>query len=66
MTTLLRPSLSLLPGYVAALERGWSPDSLNDKATAEEFAAIASDPVGFIAGHEDLEALGAPIRLPDD
>ena len=66
MTALLRPSLNLLPGYVAALERGWSPDSLNDNATAEEFAAIASDPAGFIAGHEDLEAIGAPIRLPDD
>ena len=66
MTTLLRPSMELLPGYVAALERGWSPDSLNPTATAEELAAIATDPAGFVAGHEDLEALGAPLRLPDD
>ena len=66
MTALLRPSLALLPEYVAALERGWSPDSLNANAAAEEFAAIASDPAGFIASLEDLEALGAPIRLPDN
>ena len=66
MTTLLRPSMELLPGYIAALKRGWSPDSLNPAATAEELAAIASDPAGFVAGHEDLEALGAPLRLPDD
>ena len=65
MTNLLRPCVELLPGYVTALERGWSPDSLNPTATAEELVAIASDPSGFIAGHEDLDALGAPIRLPD-
>lgn len=65
MTTLLRPSMELLPAYVAALERGWSPDSLNPTATVEELATIASDPSGFIAGHEDLDALGAPLRLPD-
>lgn len=65
MTVLLRPSLALLPGVVAALERGWSPDTLRPAATAEELAAIASDPEGFVAGLEDLDALGAPIRLPD-
>ena len=65
MTILLRPSLELLPEYVAALERGWSPDSLRVTATAEELAAIASDPAGFIASLEDLQALGEPIRLPD-
>ncbi|MGI4797410.1 MAG: GNAT family N-acetyltransferase [Janthinobacterium lividum] len=65
MITLVRPSLELLPDYVGALERGWSPDSLNATATAEELAAIASDPAGFIACFEDLEALGPPTRLPD-
>ncbi len=65
MITLVRPSLALLPAYVVALERGWSPDSLNASATAEELAAIAADPAAFVAGFEDLEALGAPIRLPD-
>ena len=65
MTVLLRPTLELLPGYAAALERGWSPDSLSATATAEELAEIASDPAGFIASLEDLEALGTPIRLPD-
>lgn len=65
MTVLLRPSLELLPEYVAALERGWSPDNLRATATAEELAEIASDPAGFIASLEDLDALGALIRLPD-
>ncbi len=65
MTILLRPSLDLLPGYVAALERGWSPDSLRAAATAKEPAAIASDPAGFVASLDDLQAPGAPIRLPD-
>ncbi|MGI3777255.1 MAG: GNAT family N-acetyltransferase [Janthinobacterium lividum] len=65
MTTLVRPTLALLPEYVAALERGWSPDSLNAAATAEELAAIAADPAAFVAGFEDLDALGEPIRLPD-
>ena len=66
MTVLLPPSIELLPDYVAALERGWSPDNLRATATAEELAAIASDPAGFIASLEDLEARGAPIQLPDD
>ena len=65
MTVLLPPSIELLPDYVAALERGWSPDNLRATATAEELAAIASDPAGFIASLEDLEARGAPIQLPD-
>ncbi len=65
MTALVRPSLDLLPGYVAALERGWSPDVLNADATREELEAVAADPEGFVAGLEDLQALGAPIRLPD-
>ena len=65
MMRLLRPSPELLPGYVAALERGWSPDSLSATATAEELAAIDADPSGFLAGLEDLDALGTPIRLAD-
>ena len=63
---LVWPSREYLPSYVAALERGWSPDSLRGKvATREELARIAEDPNRFIASLVDKEAAGDPITLPD-
>ena len=41
---LVWPSRDYLPGYVAALERGWSPDNVRGQAAAqEELARIATD-----------------------
>lgn len=63
---LLRPSRELLPGYVDALERGWSANSERGREAAlEELAQIAADPDGFLALMEDREGRGPPIKLPD-
>jgi predicted acetyltransferase len=63
---LATPSLDHLPSYVAALQRGWSPDNMRLlAATHEELAAIAADPAGFVAGLDDPEAKGGPIKMPD-
>ena len=62
---LVWPSLEYLPGYVAALERGWSHDNLRPEAAREELDEIARDPAAFVASKVDIEAKGAPIVLPD-
>ena len=60
------PSLELLPGCVAALETGWSPDHLRAEVAArEELGRIAKDPEVYVAGLVDREAKGAPVSLPD-
>ena len=63
---LVWPARDFLPGYVAALERGWSPDNLRGAAAAaEQLARIHADPDAFLASLVDREAAGAPITLPD-
>ncbi|HSU17482.1 GNAT family N-acetyltransferase [Longimicrobium sp.] len=63
---LVFPSDEHLPGYVAALERGWSPDNTRPEAAIrEQLAAIASDPAAFLRGMVDLEAKGPAVTLPD-
>lgn len=63
---LVWPSREYLPGYVAALERGWSPDNLRGEAAArEELARIAADADAFLASLVDTEAKEGPVVLPD-
>lgn len=63
---LVWPASEYLPGYVAALERGWSPDNLRGEAAArEQLIRIAADPEAFLLSLVDLEAAGDPIALPD-
>jgi predicted acetyltransferase len=63
---LVWPSGDYLPGYVAALERGWSPDNVRGEAAArEELDRIAADAEAFLASLVDKEARGDPITLPD-
>jgi predicted acetyltransferase len=63
---LVWPARNYLPGYVDALERGWSPDNLRGAAAAaEHLARIDADPDAFLASLVDREAAGAPIVLPD-
>jgi predicted acetyltransferase len=63
---LVRPEEKHLESYVAALERGWSPDNTRIAETArEELARIREDQVAFLAAMEDREAKGPPITLPD-
>ena len=63
---LVWPARYYLPGYVAALQAGWSPDNLRAAAAAQEqLARINTDPDGFLASLVDREAAGDPIVLPD-
>src|SRR5207237_8375239 len=52
--------------YVAALERGWSPDNVRGAAAArDELARIAANANAFLASLVDKEAMGDPVTLPD-
>ncbi|SLN38153.1 Acetyltransferase (GNAT) family protein [Roseivivax jejudonensis] len=62
---LVIPTLDRLPGYVDALERGWTPDTLRPEVAGEQLDAIARDAGGFVARQDDPEARGGPVRLPD-
>jgi predicted acetyltransferase len=59
------PSFEELPGYVDALERGWSPNTMDDGAGRRELERIERDPARFLASLVDREASGDPIVLPD-
>jgi predicted acetyltransferase len=63
---LVRPSRAELPGYVDALNRGWSPDNVRGLvATREQLAKIEADADGFLAALDDPEAKGGPLKAPD-
>ena len=66
MTELMTPTLALMPHYVDALQRGWTPDHIHGCVAAEEqLAAIDQDAAGFVARQTNLEAIGDPVTLPD-
>ena len=66
MIELKTPSLELLPQYVDALQRDWSPDNVRGLAAAEEqLAAIEKDAAGYLARQTDPGATGPPVSLPD-
>jgi predicted acetyltransferase len=62
---LVWPSPEYLPSYVAALERGWSPDTQRAATAQDELARIARDPTAFLAEQVDREGRGPPVVLPD-
>ena len=63
--SLVRPAQEHLPGFVAALERGWLPDNVRgDDAARVEMADIRRDPVLYLERQIDREAKGPPITLP--
>lgn len=63
---LVWPSREYLPSYIAALERGWSPDSVRGAvATREELERIDANSEAFLASLVDKEGAGGPIALPD-
>ena len=62
---LVWPAAPYLPGYVHALEQGWSPDNLRPQAAAEELVRIAQDPARFLSEQVDREAKGPPVILPN-
>lgn len=50
---------------MAALERGFAPNTTRPESSREELEAIARDPAGFVARQVDREARGGPVTLPD-
>lgn len=63
---LVWPARIHLPSYVAALNRGWSPDNVRgDFARLEELERIAADEDAFLASLVDREAKGGPLTMPD-
>lgn len=63
---LIKPDLDHLPGFLNALERGWSPDNVRGAdAAAEILAAAAADLAAVVEAMDDPEAKAGPIRLPD-
>ena len=65
-TRVLRPTPVLLPGFRAALERGWSADNVRGSAAAQEtLQRLDIDPASFFMTTDDPQALGPPVTLPD-
>lgn len=63
---LVRPVAAHLPGYIAALEQGWSADNLGGEVAARrELASVVSAPALYLERLVDREAKGPPIELPD-
>ncbi|WP_280808539.1 GNAT family N-acetyltransferase [Variovorax boronicumulans] len=62
---LVWPSPEYLTGYVAALERGWSPNNLRPEVAQEELLLIRANADGFLKSLVDREAKGPPVALPD-
>ncbi|MEJ8854661.1 GNAT family N-acetyltransferase [Variovorax robiniae] len=62
---LVWPGQEFLPGYLAALERGWSPNNLRAEAGREEIERIRQDADAFLAGLVDREGAGPPVPMPD-
>ena len=64
--SLVKPSLARLAAYVAALERGWSPDNVRGRdAAAEQIAEATRDARAFVARFTDRDARGPRVKLPD-
>jgi predicted acetyltransferase len=61
---LVVPDRAHLPGFVAALERGWSPSSESDVSGAL-LAAIAANPADVLAELDDRDPVGRTVELPD-
>ena len=62
---LVWPAPEYLPGYVHALEQGWSPDNRRPEASVELLERIAEEPTRFLIEQVDREAKGPPVTLPD-
>ena len=62
---LVWPSAEYLPGYVHALEEGWSPDNVRPEARFELLDRISQDPTRFLEEQIDREAKAPPVTLPD-
>lgn len=63
---LIRPTVSCLHSYVAALGRGWAADrTRGPHALLDELESIRLDPHAFIARFDNRTGGGEPVILPD-
>ncbi len=62
---LVRPAVEYLASYRAALERGWSLNTMDPAAGRVELERTEADSVAFLAAQDDPEGSGEPITLPD-
>jgi predicted acetyltransferase len=62
---LVRPAAEHLPSYIAALQRGWTPDHVRPGSEREALDRVMRDPVLFLEQQVDLEGKGPPVTLPD-
>lgn len=60
---LLWPDVSLLPEYVAALERGWSTNTVDQSAAQRELEAIRLDAAQFVRSLLKVE-VARTVTLP--
>lgn len=64
--TLVWPAREHLPGYIDAIERGWSADNIRGEVAArEELDRIRADPDAFLASLVDREPAGRTVTLLD-
>ena len=59
------PAGEYLASYRVALERGWSPNTMDPTAGRVELQRIRLDPLSFLASQHDPGGTGEPITLPD-
>jgi len=62
---LVWPAAEYLPSYIAALEKGWSPNTMRPEAARDELDQIARDTARFLAHLVDPEGKAPPVTLPD-
>ncbi|MDP1632123.1 MAG: GNAT family N-acetyltransferase [Caulobacter sp.] len=65
--TLVTPARDHLPAFVAALERGWSPDTTAGGEVTRQalLTRIAEEADAVLAGMDDPKGRAGDVRLPD-
>jgi predicted acetyltransferase len=61
---LVTPATEYLASYVAALQRGYSP-STHEDVSKKHLAKIRENATRFLLLHDDRQAEGDPVSLPD-
>ena len=65
-TRIQRPTPTLLPGFRAALQCGWSADNVRGAVAAQEtLQRLDTDQASYFMTTDDPQALGPPVQLPD-
>jgi predicted acetyltransferase len=63
---LVWPARCYLPGYVDALQRGWSPDTSRADVAQQRLAEIEADADAVLRSMDDRDSVDrAPVELPD-